>query len=314
MLSAVLDSNVILIPCVTHPQTNTQTHASHVLSLWIALVQYHILYLRVTLTWASTNQKEINFSIHFVYTHKRFLLQKKKELLPNSNYLVLILFTSMVRNLRGSWFSATATAVAVPATTSTIIATNETQPILLHVHSQLLFRNPFIRKSNIGVWCCVYFVLTVFPFLYSSFSLSLSLSYSLFPFKTSEKRETWVPLYIFVNVLEQNRVKTFSTRMMESQSLLDCYYDCFEKGLFLLKLQHTPFNSVHCQCAERTFFSLFLWFLHRRKSMHEKSFAASTQTKTISTHNRRITRKRIEWTETFLHSAYYCRLEFSFPL
>ena len=81
--------------------------------------------------------------------------------------------------------------------------------------------------------------------------------------------------------------------MMESQSLLDCYCDCFEKGLFLPKLQHTGFNSVHCQCARgANVFLFFSRFLHRRKSMHEKSFSASTQTKTISKHNRRITSER----------------------
>lgn len=82
--------------------------------------------------------------------------------------------------------------------------------------------------------------------------------------------------------------------MMESESLLDCYCDCFEKGLFLPKPHHTAFNSVHCQCARAVvFLSFFLRFLHGRKSMHEKSFSASTQTKTISTHSsRRITRQR----------------------
>lgn len=133
--------------CHTSADWHTGARASHVLTLreycfhWIALVQSHTLAVCHSHLGAYKNQKEINFSILCAHTHTSASFYKRT--LPNSSYLVLMLFTSLVWNLRCSWFSAAAPAAAVLATTTTIIATNETQPILLHVHSQLLCRSPF---------------------------------------------------------------------------------------------------------------------------------------------------------------------------
>lgn len=101
--------------------------------------------------------------------------------------------------------------------TMAIIAPNETQAILLHVHMQSLSHlNSSTHIHTPALFClhCQQFHI---------FSPSFV---SLFP--------TFVK--IFANVLEQkNREKneTFSTCLMESAEslLLDCYCDCFERIL-----------------------------------------------------------------------------------